>query len=69
MFTELFLMIGSISIPKSLAWMSSDEIEFKASIPGTKAGDFSESVPLLETFFKHLILIARKITDLPAPWI
>ena len=68
MFTEPFLMVGSIAISNSsisLAWMSSDEIEFKAR-------DFLESEdcsPLLGTFFKHLILAARKITDLPAPWI
>ena len=68
MFTELFLMVGSIAISNSsisLAWMSSDEIEFKAR-------DILESEdcsPILGTFFKHLILAARKITDLPAPWI
>ena len=65
MFTELFLMVGSIAISNSLAWMSSDEKEFNGR-------DFSESEdcsPLLGTFFKHLILAARKITDLPAPWI
>ena len=45
--------------------MSSDEIELEAR-------DFSESEdcsPLLGTFFKHLILTARKITDLPSPLI
>ena len=63
MFTELFLMVGSIAISNSSISLASDEKEFNAR-------DFSESEdcsPLLATFFKHLILAARKITDLPAP--